>query len=96
VLAVSPLAREAIIALTASELPEGERRSIRRVLLDQLKPLPDAPFYLPEPADDRVAQIDAMLPRGDRHDVPAVAGAAAAASRHAPPGERDAGDHGGP
>jgi AraC-like DNA-binding protein/quercetin dioxygenase-like cupin family protein len=66
VLAVSPLAREAIIALTASELPEGERRSIRRVLLDQLKPLPDAPFYLPELADDRVAQIDAML-----HEDPA-------------------------
>jgi AraC-like DNA-binding protein len=61
VLAVSPLAREAIIALTGSDLPEGERHNIRRVLLDQLKPLPDAPFYLPEPADDRLSAIHAML-----------------------------------
>ena len=76
VLAVSPLAREAIIALSesglaesglagsglaGSVLPEGERDSIRRVLLDQLKPLPDAPFYLAEPTDDRLCSINSML-----------------------------------
>jgi AraC-like DNA-binding protein/quercetin dioxygenase-like cupin family protein len=61
VLSVSPLAREAILALTELDLPDRERRPIRRVLLDQLTPLPDGPFYLPEPADDRVGQIASML-----------------------------------
>ncbi|HEY1625978.1 MAG TPA: helix-turn-helix transcriptional regulator, partial [Streptosporangiaceae bacterium] len=61
VLSVSPLAREAILALAGPDLPERERDNIRHVLFDQLKPLPDAPFYLPEPTDDRIAAIDAML-----------------------------------
>jgi AraC-like DNA-binding protein/quercetin dioxygenase-like cupin family protein len=68
VLAVSPLAREAIIALTEDELAEREQRTIRRVILDQLRPLPDGPFYLPEPRDDRLLAINAML-----HDNPADA-----------------------
>jgi AraC-like DNA-binding protein/quercetin dioxygenase-like cupin family protein len=68
VLAVSPLAREAIIALTENEgeLTEREQRNIRRVILDQLRPLPDGPFYLPEPGDDRLLAINAML-----HEDPA-------------------------
>jgi AraC-like DNA-binding protein len=67
VLAVSPLAREAIIALTEDEtLGTRERDTIRQVVLDQLRPLPDGPFYLPEPADDRLATINAML-----HEDPA-------------------------
>jgi AraC-like DNA-binding protein len=44
--------------------PVGEPPVVR--LADQLKPLPDAPFYLPEPSDDRIAQIDALL-----HEDPA-------------------------
>jgi AraC-like DNA-binding protein len=67
VLAISPLAREAILALTEDgTLGARERDTIRQVLLDQLRPLPDGPFYLPEPADDRIAQINAML-----HEDPA-------------------------
>jgi AraC-like DNA-binding protein len=67
VLAVSPLAREAVIALTEDQaLGPREQDTIRQVLLDQLRPLPDGPFYLPEPADDRLATIHAML-----HDDPA-------------------------
>jgi AraC-like DNA-binding protein len=66
VLGVSPLAREAIVAMIDPGLTDRERDNIRQVLLDQLKPLPDGPFYLPEPTDDRVALINAML-----HDDPA-------------------------
>jgi AraC-like DNA-binding protein len=61
VLAVSPLMREAIIALTEEDLAELPEKHLRQVILDQLKPLPDGPFYLPEPADDRLLAINAML-----------------------------------
>jgi AraC-like DNA-binding protein len=66
VLAVSPLMREAMIALTEQALEDRQRGNIRQVVLDQLRPLPDGPFYLPEPADDRLLAIDAML-----HENPA-------------------------
>jgi len=68
VLAVSPLMREAIIALTQDELAQREQHHIRRVVLDQLRPLPDGAFYLPEPSDDRLLAINAML-----HEDPADA-----------------------
>jgi AraC-like DNA-binding protein len=66
VLAVSPLMREAIIALTdealtEEDLAERSRRHIRQVILDQRRPLPDGPFYLPQPADDRLRAINSML-----------------------------------
>lgn len=73
VLSVSPLLREAIIVLTGREQPAGrEREHIEQVVLDQLRPLPLSPLYLPEPADDRLRRISAML-RADPPDTRTLA-----------------------
>ncbi|TDD32787.1 AraC family transcriptional regulator [Actinomadura sp. KC06] len=74
VLAVSPLLREVIIALTtddaaaAEEGPAGDdgltvrsRRNLERVALDQLRKVEELPLHLPVPADDRLRAIAAAL-----------------------------------
>jgi len=61
VLSVSPLLREVIIALTGAELDARQRRNIERVALDQLRIDPARPFSLPQPADDRLRAIAAVL-----------------------------------
>ncbi|MFB4315885.1 helix-turn-helix transcriptional regulator [Actinomadura sp. 21ATH] len=62
VLAVSPLLREIIIALTADEAPSGRRRrDLERVAVDQLRQVEELPLRLPLPADDRLRSIAAAL-----------------------------------
>lgn len=62
VLAVSPLLREIIIAIT--DEPGGDperRRNLERVALDQLQRDPMLPFGLPQPRDDRLRAIADLL-----------------------------------
>ncbi len=62
VLAVSPLLREVIIALTASDAPSARRRrNLERVALDQLHEVEELPLHLPVPADDRLRAIAEAL-----------------------------------
>lgn len=66
VLAVSPLLREVIAALTATE-PTGtarqaaERLNLERVVLDQLRRIEALPLHLPAPFDDRLLDVAALL-----------------------------------
>lgn len=68
-LAVSPLLREVLLALTAAPpLQDGERARLEAVVFDQLRPAPaSASYLLPEPADDRLRAIARML-RADPGD----------------------------
>lgn len=61
VLAVSPLLRQVVIALAGDELDARQRRNVERVALDQLRIDPARPFALPQPADDRLRAIAALL-----------------------------------
>ncbi|MBW8485928.1 AraC family transcriptional regulator [Actinomadura parmotrematis] len=64
VLAVSPLLREVIVALTAGPgeaLADGPRRNLLRVALDQLREVRELPLHLPLPADDRLRAVAAAL-----------------------------------
>lgn len=62
VVAVGPLLREVIIALTADEpLPASSRALLRRVALDQLHRVSSLPLRLPQPRDDRVRRIAEWL-----------------------------------
>ncbi|WUI02417.1 helix-turn-helix transcriptional regulator [Spirillospora sp. NBC_00431] len=62
VLAVSPLLREVIIALTAEDgLAVRPRRNLERVALDQLRRVEELPLHLPVPVDDRLRSIAAAL-----------------------------------
>jgi AraC-like DNA-binding protein len=62
-LSVSPLLREALLALTATPpLPVDQRERLEAVVFDQLHPSPAAAAYLlPEPDDDRLAAIIEIL-----------------------------------
>ena len=64
-LAVSPLLREVIRALTGMPRPSaGERVRLEAVVFDQLRPSPAAAAHLlPQPRDDRLAAIAAALRR---------------------------------
>ena len=64
-LAVSPLLREVIRALTATPPPsDGERDRLEAVVFDQLRPSPSAAAHLlPQPHDDRLTAIAAALRR---------------------------------
>jgi AraC-like DNA-binding protein len=55
VVAVDPLLRELIVALTGDGVAEGEGRRIRAVIADRLRRATVAPFSLPVPADPRLA-----------------------------------------
>jgi AraC-like DNA-binding protein len=75
VLAVTPLLREVIIALTDDTADGGsgdgsggsrvytprQRRTLERVALDQLRRVDLLPLHLPAPADDRLRAIAALL-----------------------------------
>jgi len=65
VVAVSGLLRELILALTSAEAaagrPDGARRRLERVTLDQLRESSEQPLHLPEPGDDRLRAVTALL-----------------------------------
>ncbi|MEV3988534.1 helix-turn-helix transcriptional regulator [Streptomyces sp. NPDC049837] len=64
VLAVSPLLRELILALTRGPHEDTpERRRLRAVLLDQLRASPQQPVHLPTPADPRLRAVCELLHR---------------------------------
>lgn len=84
VLAVSPLLREVIIALTDSvaEYDARQRANLEAVALDQLRGVDELPLYLPSAGgDDRVRAVAALL-RADPADGRTMAqlGAAVGAS----------------
>jgi len=70
VLSVSRLLRELIIAITdAPARPRDEQRDLKRVALHQLKPAPALQFHLPQPGDERLRDVTAILaedPGSDR------------------------------
>lgn len=58
VVEVSPLLREAVLALTRAEQPAATtRRLLRDVVLDQLRRVTVLPLELPRPRDDRLLAI---------------------------------------
>ena len=84
VLAVSPLLREIIVALTTGDSPPyttRQRENLERVALDQLRRVGQLPLRLPALADDRLRTIAAFL-RADPADERTLAelGTAAGAS----------------
>lgn len=62
-LAVSPLLREILLALTATPQPPADARGrLEAVIFDQLQPSSaSASYLLPEPSDDRLQAIAAIL-----------------------------------
>jgi AraC-like DNA-binding protein len=70
VLSVSRLLRELIIAITDDPArPLDEQRDLKRVALHQLKPAPALQFHLPQPGDERLRDVTAILaedPGSDR------------------------------
>jgi AraC-like DNA-binding protein len=68
-LAVSPLLREVILALTATPpLSADERGRLEAIIFDQFRPAPASESYLlPEPGDDRLLAIAEIL-RADPAD----------------------------
>jgi AraC-like DNA-binding protein len=62
VLSVSRLLRELIIALTDDPArPLDEQRDLKRVALHQLQPAPALQFHLPQPGDERLRDVTAIL-----------------------------------
>src|SRR3954468_14191855 len=53
VVAVGPLLRELLVALTDGTLPDAEARRIRAVVHDQLRRTHEEPIMLPAPRDER-------------------------------------------
>ncbi|WP_329121562.1 AraC family transcriptional regulator [Streptomyces sp. NBC_01465] len=78
VLAVGPLLREVIAALThEGELPAGPRRNLERVALDQLRQVEALQVHLPALADPRLRDV-AQLLADDPGDGRTLAGLGAA------------------
>ena len=64
VVAVSPLLREALLALTTPVPPSGRRAiHLRHVVLDELTPAHTLSLLLPEPRDDRLRAVAEILHR---------------------------------
>lgn len=67
VLAVSPLAREALLALTAPEVAGVPRRSapardrLRMVVIDDAVSTAEQPLHLPEPRDERLLALTHLV-----------------------------------
>ena len=70
VLSVSRLLRELIIAITDDPARRGEEQhDLKRVALHQLKPAPALQLHLPQPGDERLRDVTAILaedPGSDR------------------------------
>jgi AraC-like DNA-binding protein len=62
VFSVTPLLREALVALTSGRpfRPDARER-LRRVVIDELTDVPEQPLRLPEPADDRLRAVTDLL-----------------------------------
>ncbi|SFK70221.1 AraC family transcriptional regulator [Amycolatopsis sacchari] len=62
VFAVSPLLREALLALTdRPETRPGAHERLRAVVLDELAAAPEESLHLPEPRDDRLRAVTDLL-----------------------------------
>lgn len=58
VMAVTPLAREALLALTApAPRSETARSHLRAVVVDEVASAPEQPLHLPEPRDARLRRV---------------------------------------
>jgi len=81
VLAVSPLLREIIVALTSDSYAGRQRADLERVALDQIRRVGQLPLRLPALTDDRLRAIASLL-RADPSDGRTLAefGASAGAS----------------
>ncbi|MEV1026743.1 helix-turn-helix transcriptional regulator [Streptomyces sp. NPDC050264] len=65
VLVMTPLAREATLTLTGSERRSaGARSRLRRVIIDDITTAPEQPLHLPEPHDDRLRAVVALVEKG--------------------------------
>ncbi|ROS78354.1 AraC-like DNA-binding protein [Curtobacterium sp. PhB130] len=64
VLAVTALAREAVLAITTDGHRSDMARShLRAVLVDEVASAPEQPLHLPEPADPRLRRVVALVER---------------------------------
>lgn len=64
VLVMTPLAREAMLALTADDArPASARARLRRVIIDDIAAAPEQPLHLPEPHDDRLLAVTHLVER---------------------------------
>ncbi|GGU93215.1 putative transcriptional regulator, AraC family protein [Actinomadura cremea] len=83
VLAVSPLLREVIVALTGGGRDARRREHLRRVALDEIRTIEELPLHLPVPADDRLRAIaDALAADpADRRTLAEFGRAAGASER---------------
>jgi AraC-like DNA-binding protein len=62
VFTVSPLLREALLALTGRQESRSESyRRLRQVAIDELVEAPDQSLHLPEPRDDRLRAVTELL-----------------------------------
>lgn len=62
VFAVSPLLREALLALTdRQEIRPGAQSRLRAVVIDELAETPEQSLHLPEPRDDRLRAVTEIL-----------------------------------
>jgi AraC-like DNA-binding protein len=69
VLSVSRLLRELIIAITDDPARRGEEQhDLKRVALHQLKPAPALQFHLPQPGDERLRDVTAILAKDPGSD----------------------------
>jgi AraC-like DNA-binding protein len=74
VFAVSPLLREALLALTdRHESDSGAYRRLRDVAIDELVEAPDHSLHLPEPRDDRLRAVTDLLRADPAQDTTLVA-----------------------
>ncbi|RNI24467.1 AraC family transcriptional regulator [Flexivirga caeni] len=64
VFAVSALLREAMLSLTNdtdTSRPQAARDRLQAVIIDELAPVCEEPLHLPEPRDDRLSALSAIL-----------------------------------
>lgn len=81
---VTPLLRELILTLVDDPPRDPDhRRRLEQVTVDQLRPVPEPPLRLPNPADDRLRAVDTLLRRdpGGGHALAALAAAAGTSPR---------------
>ena len=81
---VTPLLRELILTLVDDPPADADRRRrLEQVTVDQLRPVREPPLRLPNPADDRLRTVDAILRSdpGGGHPLADLAAAAGSSPR---------------